>query len=83
MGRTKLLGRHKTLSLSERERTVHEIAGAVDALRKQRMGALIVIERDISLANYINSAQKIYADVTSPLLTAIFFVTIIDKYFYT
>ena len=74
LGRTKLLGRHKTLSLSERERTVHEIAVAIDSLRKQRMGALIVIERDISLANYINNAQKIYADVTSPLLTAIFFV---------
>ncbi len=74
LGRTKLLGRHKTLSLGEKERTVHEIVTAIDNLRKQRMGALIVLERDISLANYISHAQKIYAEVTSPLLTAIFFV---------
>ena len=51
LGRTKLLGRHKTLSLGEKERTVHEIVTAIDNLRKQRMGALIVLERDISLGN--------------------------------
>ncbi|MEI3508915.1 MAG: DNA integrity scanning protein DisA nucleotide-binding domain protein [Bacilli bacterium] len=38
------------------------------------MGALIVVERDDSLANYINNAQRIYAEVTNPLLTAVFFV---------
>ena len=38
------------------------------------MGALIVLERDVSLDNYINHAQKIYAKVSNPLLTAIFFV---------
>ena len=38
------------------------------------MGALIVIERDDSLSKYINNAQRIYAEVTSPLLTAVFFV---------
>ena len=74
LGRTKLLGRHKTLSLSEREKTINEIAGAIEALRKQKMGALIVLERDVSLDNYINHAQKIYAKVSNPLLTAIFFV---------
>ena len=31
LGRTKLLGRHKTLSLSEREKTINEIAGAIEA----------------------------------------------------
>ena len=74
LGRTKLLGRHKTLSLSEREKTIKEIATAIDSLKRQKMGALIVIERDTSLANYINHSQKIYAKVSSPLLTAIFFV---------
>ena len=74
LGRTKLLGKHKTLSLSEREKTVYEITTAVDSLRKQKMGALIVLERDVSLADYINNSQKIYAEVTSPLLTAIFFI---------
>jgi len=38
------------------------------------MGALIVLEKETSLANYIANSQKIYAEVTNPLLTAIFFV---------
>ena len=36
------------------------------------MGALIVIERDISLRDYIEPATKIYADLTSDLLGTIF-----------
>ena len=74
LGHTKLLGRHKTMSLSEKEKTVYEIVTSIDSLRRQRMGALIVIERDDSLAKYINKAQRIYAEVTNPLLTAVFFV---------
>ena len=74
LSRTKLLGNRKRLSSSEREKTINEIAMALDSLRKQKMGALIVLERETSLANYISHAQKIYAEVTNPLLTAIFFV---------
>ncbi|MCI9084039.1 MAG: TIGR00159 family protein [Bacilli bacterium] len=74
LGRTKILGSKKTLSSSERERTINEIALAIDSLRRQKMGALIVLERETSLADYIANSQKIYAEVTNPLLTAIFFV---------
>ena len=74
LGHAKLLGRHKTLSLTEREKTTSEIIKSIDSLRRQKMGALIVIERDDSLSKYINNAQRIYAEVTSPLLTAVFFV---------
>ena len=42
-------------------------------MRKERIGALIVLERDISLGNYIDKAKKIYADLTSDLLIAIFY----------
>ena len=35
--------------------------------------ALIVIERDVSLQDYISPATKVYADLTSPLLGTIFF----------
>lgn len=73
LGRNKLLGRHKTLSLSEKEKTVHEISVAIENLKKLKMGALIAIERDNSLANYINRSQKIYAKVNSNLLTSIFY----------
>ena len=74
LSHVKLLGKHKTLSLNERETTVNEIIRSIDNLRRQRMGALIVIERDDSLAKYINNAQRVYAEVTSPLLTAVFFL---------
>ena len=73
LGRTQLLGRHKTLTVDEREHLVYEIVNAVDYMRKERIGALIVLERDISLGNYIEKAKKIYADLSSDLLIAIFY----------
>ena len=73
LGRNKLLGRHKVLTVDEREHIVYEMINAIDYLRKERIGALIVIERDISLGNYIDKAKKLYADLTSDLLIAIFY----------
>lgn len=73
LGRTQLLGRHKVLTVDERERMVYEMVNAIDYLRKDKIGALMVIERDISLGNYIDKAKKIYADLTSDLLIAIFY----------
>ena len=73
LGRKQLLGRHKVLSLDEREKLVYEIMNAVDYLRKSRIGALIVIERDISLNEYIARSKPLYADISSDLLISIFF----------
>ena len=73
LGRKQLLGRHKILTLYEREKLVYEIMNAVDYLRKARIGALIVIERDISLNEYIQRSKAIYADISSELLISIFF----------
>ncbi len=73
IGRTQLLGRHKILTVDEREKVVYEIMDAVEYLKKNRIGALIVIERDMSLQEYITPATKVYADLTSPLLGTIFF----------
>ena len=73
IGRTQLLGRHKTLTVDEREKMVYEIINAVDYLKKNKIGALIVIERDYSLAQFIEPANKIYADISSELLISIFF----------
>ena len=73
IGRKQLLGRHKILTLDEREKLVYEIMNAVDYLRKSRIGALIVVERDISLNEYIERSKKIYADISSELLISIFF----------
>lgn len=73
LGRNQLLGRHKTLTVDEREHLVYELINAIDYLRKERIGALMVIERDISLGNYIDKAKKLYADLSSDLLIAIFY----------
>ena len=73
LGRSQLLGRHKVLSVDEREKLVFEIVQAMDYLRKDKIGALIVLERDVSLRDYIDKAKPIYADLTSDLLVALFF----------
>lgn len=73
LGRSQLLGRHKVLTVDEREKLVYEIAQAMEYLRKNRIGALIVLERDNSLNDYINKSKKLYADISSELLISIFF----------
>ena len=45
---------------------------AIEHLKKEKIGALIVIERDMSLQEYIQPAIKLSADITSQLLAAAF-----------
>lgn len=73
LGRSQLLGRHKILSMDEREKMIYEIMSSVEYLKKARIGALIVIERDVSLNDYIGRSKKIYADISAELLISIFF----------
>lgn len=73
LGRSQLLGRHKTLTVDEREKLVYEISQSVDYLRKHSIGALMILERDNSLNDYIEKSKKIYADISSDLLVSIFF----------
>lgn len=73
LGRSQLLGRHKVLTVDEREKMVFEITNAIEQLRRNRIGALIVIERDNSLHDYIEKSKKIYAEISSDLLISIFF----------
>lgn len=73
IGRTQLLGRHKILTVDEREHVVFEIMKAVEYLKRNRIGALIVIEREVSLQEYIEPATKVYADLSDELLETIFF----------
>lgn len=73
LGRSQLLGRHKILTVDEREKVVYEITNALDYLKKSRIGGLMVIERDNSLTDYIEKSKKLYADISSDLLVSIFF----------
>ena len=72
LGRSQLLGRHKVLTVDEREKMVYEIANAMEYMKKARIGALMVIERDNSLSEYIEKSKKVYADISTDLLISIF-----------
>ena len=67
LGRSQLLGRHKVLTVDEREKMVYEIANAMEYMKKARIGALMVIERDNSLSEYIEKSKKVYADISTDL----------------
>ena len=73
LGRQQILTRHRVLTMDEREKMVYEIMTSIEYLRKARIGALIVIERDVSLHDYIERSKGIYADISSELLISIFF----------
>lgn len=73
LGRSNLLGRHKVLSVDEREKVVYEIMNAVEYMKKLRIGALIILERDNTLTDYIEKSKKIYADISAELLISIFY----------
>ncbi len=73
LGRKQILTKHHILTMDEREKMIYEIMNAIDYLRKARIGALIVIERDVSLNDYIIRSKGIYADISSELLVSIFF----------
>jgi len=49
-----------------------EIQSAVERMSRKGLGALIVIERNIGLKNYIETGTKIEADVSSELLETVF-----------
>lgn len=73
LGKKQIITRHKLLTLDEREKLIYEIMNSIDYMRKSRIGGLIVIEREISLQDYVEKSKKLYADISSELLVSIFF----------
>jgi diadenylate cyclase len=73
LGRKQILTKHRILTMDEREKMIYEIMNSIEYLKKSRIGALIVIERDVSLNDYIVRSKKIDADISSDLLISIFF----------
>ncbi|NNE34949.1 MAG: TIGR00159 family protein, partial [Rhodothermales bacterium] len=56
-----------------KDKTVNEIVGAVDHLRKGRMGGLIAIERSTGLRSYAETGTQIDALVSADMLATIFY----------
>lgn len=73
LGRRQILTKHRVLTMDEREKMIYEIMNAIEYLKKSRIGALIVVERDVSLNDYIVRSKKVDADISSDLLVSIFF----------
>ena len=52
--------------------TIEEVITAAGLLSKQKVGALIVVEREIGLLNYVESGIPLDAEVSYDLLTTVF-----------
>ncbi len=59
-------------STEEEQETVAELARAAHLLASNRLGALIVIEREMGLKNFIETGSKIDAKVKAELLFSLF-----------
>lgn len=57
----------------EIEKTIKDIVSAAGKLSRRRVGALIAIQREIGLKNYIESGVVLNADLTPELLQNIFY----------
>lgn len=69
------LGQNPVFSMflkSEQQEMTYEIIQAVETLSKSKIGALIAIERDVGLGNFVETGTKLHADVSRDLLTTIF-----------
>jgi diadenylate cyclase len=64
--------RSKRLSAFEARHLFEDILMAVNRLSAQRIGALIVLEREASLRNYAESGVPLHARLTQDLLATIF-----------
>ena len=73
LGKKQIITSHRSLTMDEREKVVYELMNAIDYMRKSRIGGLIVIEREISLNDYVEKSKTLYADISSDLLVSIFF----------
>ena len=73
LGKKQIITTHRSLTMDEREKIVYELMNAIDYMRKAKIGGLIVIEREISLNDYIEKSKTLYADISSDLLISIFF----------
>ena len=73
LGKKQIITKHRSLTLDEREKVVYEIMNSIDYMRKAKIGGLMVIEREISLGEYIEKSKTLDADISSELLVSIFF----------
>ncbi|WP_073997317.1 diadenylate cyclase CdaA [Anaerococcus urinomassiliensis] len=70
------IGRGRTILTRDRvkrnENTIDELVRAASSLSRQKIGALVVIQREVGLNDIVESGTELHADVSSELLINIF-----------
>lgn len=72
LGRGKFFSRSSTPEDEEQEKTVNAIIKATDYMAKRRIGALISIERETGMSDYIETGIPLNSKISSELLINIF-----------
>lgn len=73
LGRNKFIGELAFNRAKNISKTIEEIVIAVEVMSKEKIGALIVIQRQTGLREYIESGKQIRALVSADILRSIFF----------
>ncbi len=72
LGRGKFFSKSGLMNEEEAEKLLDEVNRAVTSLSKNKIGALLVFEREIGLNDYVDTGMKIDGLVSSEFLTNIF-----------
>jgi diadenylate cyclase len=72
LGRTKFVG-DNIFTKSNKSKVIEEVYTAVNVLSKQKIGALIIFQRQTGLREYIENGTELDATVKSDLLLSIFY----------
>jgi diadenylate cyclase len=74
-GMARVFGQNRVIRLfsgMESSQVVDEVVAAVEQLARTKTGAIIAVERDVSLEDYCGSGRPVGARVSTELLTTIF-----------
>lgn len=74
LGKSSVFSTASSLSVSERSKLINEIVESISQLASEKTGALITIEQDISLADYIKTGTTLNSLVSKEILSSIFVV---------
>lgn len=70
------IGRGRSILTRDRvkrnETTINELVSTASSLSRQKIGALVVIQREVGLNDIVESGTKLHADISSELLINIF-----------
>lgn len=72
LGRGRLFARTMLQEEEERDRLIEALSKSVNYMAKRRIGALISIEKETGLSEYIETGTSLNSDLTSELLINIF-----------